>query len=772
MRIDIPPVFSMNGGEPAAPNSSENAGIESPGTFLAEIHQICRELHDAEAGSQSDENTQKQSAQGQENILSLLFGAALVCAQVSDAAQPTGSGTSENRAEAADNAPTSGASQPAWADAKSAGGAIAPILSGSQVASGGKPEQVPSDIITTDPGAAATKKSAPEKGGEQSKETSAAEVSAGSTASADEKSLPCVPASPANAGESGIEILSRARIAVSGTDTAKSGGDKSQGSTIPVLESPASQGPARSFAPAVSSDSMCVPVMPRVQAAIIDNGAFSDKGLAGLQAALVSSEVKEAPPGQVPTNQAADSESSPEGWSTMAIGRLIARLEASASAISPAQGSASLEAFSEARIAVFGSEAKSESVGSPSPALSGESTGVPVVPRVQAAITDNRVSAGLQAALVSSAINEPEPGQNKAAESEPFMEAWPGTGTDRLAARLDASPPPSAITSSQAPLDMSESWTRGEQRPVGGHVSFKRTEDSNPSPEGWLETDTPRVARQMDPSVSLSESSSAQVPQQPWGRWTKDEEPQLAAPLKTTGPNRRDVQEGKEVAAAASVPESADKKGMSPLTGKTRDVGQDLDPSRFFKQGLSDARREGTSQLLSGPVASEKREIPVQASAQVSGSRNSEFFLQIAEKFQMLVRNGNGEIHIQLRPENLGRLDIRAEAGANGVLARIVTESSSVKSYLESNLHALQQSFQEQGLKVERIDVLVHEGFDARNPAAHQQHSGNNGSSNPQADSSVVTPAGAQRAAMQDEILVDPMTLVYLGPNSTFHTTA
>jgi len=739
MRIDILPVFSMNGGEPAAPNSSENAGIESPGTFLAEIHQICRKLHDAEAGHQSDENAQKQSAQGQENILSLLLGAALTCAQVSDA--------------------------------QSAGSAVAPVLSGSQVASGGKPEQVPSDIITTDPGAAATKKSAPEKGGEQSKETSAAEVSADSTASADEKSLPCVPGSPANAGESGIEILSRARIAVSGTDTAKSGGDKNQGSSIPVLESPASQGPARSSAPAVSNESMGVPVMPRVQAAVIDNGAFSNKGLAGLQAALVSSEVKEAPPGQVPTNQAADSESSPEGWSTMAIGRLIAQLEASAWAISPAQGSASLEAFSEARIAVFGSEAKSESVGSPSPALSGESTGVPVVPRVQAAITDNRVTAGLQAALVSSAINEP-PGQNKAAESEPFTEAWPGTGTGRLAARLDASPSPSAITSSEAPLDMSESWIRGEQCPVGGHASFKRTEDSNPSPEGSLETDTPRVARQMDPSVSLSESSSAQAPQQPWGRWTKDEEPQLPAPLKTTEPNGRDVQEGKEVAAAASVPESADKKGMSPLTGKTRDGGQDLDPSRFFKQGLSDARREGTSQLLSGPVASEKREIPVQASAQVSGSRNSEFFLQIAEKFQMLVRNGNGEIHIQLRPENLGRLDIRAEAGANGVLARIVTESNSVKSYLESNLHALQQSFQEQGLKVERIDVLVHEGFDARNPAAHQQHSGNNGSSNPQADSSVVTPAGAQRAAMQDEILVDPMTLVYLGPNSTFHTTA
>jgi flagellar hook-length control protein FliK len=125
-----------------------------------------------------------------------------------------------------------------------------------------------------------------------------------------------------------------------------------------------------------------------------------------------------------------------------------------------------------------------------------------------------------------------------------------------------------------------------------------------------------------------------------------------------------------------------------------------------------------------------------------------------------------------LRPENLGRLEIRAEVGAMGVIARIATESSSVKSYLESNLHILQQSFQEQGLKVERIDVLVQEGFDARNPAAQQQNSGQNGSSNHPAGSPAARSLEPQSTVLQDELLVDGLTLMYLSPNSTFHTTA
>lgn len=261
MRIDIPLVFSMNGGEPGTTNSSENASIESPGTFLAEIHQVCRKLQDAEAGHQSDENAQKQSVQGQENILSLLLGAALACAQMSDAAKSAGTGTSENGPEASEDVVTSGASQPGGANAQSAGGAVVPVLSGSQIASGGKPEQVPSDMMTTDMGAAATKMSAPEKGGEPSKEASAAEMLAGSTASADEKSVPCVPASLAHAEESGTGVLSRERIAVSGADAAKSNGGKTQDS-IPVLELPSTQGPTRSSAPAMSSESMGVPSCP------------------------------------------------------------------------------------------------------------------------------------------------------------------------------------------------------------------------------------------------------------------------------------------------------------------------------------------------------------------------------------------------------------------------------------------------------------------------------------------------------------------------------
>ncbi len=219
--------------------------------------------------------------------------------------------------------------------------------------------------------------------------------------------------------------------------------------------------------------------------------------------------------------------------------------------------------------------------------------------------------------------------------------------------------------------------------------------------------------------------------------------------------------------------DSADNKRiMFQSAGKGREDGTDAGPVRPGRGVSFQVTRETASQPVSGMAfAPTQKESQLQASAQDSGIRGSDFLLQVAEKLQLIVRSGAGEIRIQLKPADLGRLEINAEAGANGVIARIATESGSVKSYLESNLHLLQQSFQEQGLKLERIDVMIQQEFDARNPAAQQQHSGNQESAGRGVPLSVSSLTD-RKGVPADEIQVDPLTLMYLKPNSTFHTTA
>jgi len=172
-------------------------------------------------------------------------------------------------------------------------------------------------------------------------------------------------------------------------------------------------------------------------------------------------------------------------------------------------------------------------------------------------------------------------------------------------------------------------------------------------------------------------------------------------------------------------------------------------------------------------VAADSKDLSTSKAQQSGAPRPPDMIFQLAEKIQTQLQNGGTEVKIQLKPEALGRMEIRAEAGAQGLVARIVTESASVKHYLESNLHILQQNLQDQGLKIDRIDFVVQDGLDSRFWGGQQQP-GQTGSGQQGGDwrGQADVPGVAAPMALDDEILVEPAVIATLGPNSTFHTVA
>jgi len=92
---------------------------------------------------------------------------------------------------------------------------------------------------------------------------------------------------------------------------------------------------------------------------------------------------------------------------------------------------------------------------------------------------------------------------------------------------------------------------------------------------------------------------------------------------------------------------------------------------------------------------------------------DQEFVIELAGRIQSQIRGGREMIRIQLHPEELGRLEIRAESGRNGIIARIAAESVDVKKLLETNLQSLQQTLEARGLKVDRLHIIVEESTDA-----------------------------------------------------------
>jgi flagellar hook-length control protein FliK len=158
---------------------------------------------------------------------------------------------------------------------------------------------------------------------------------------------------------------------------------------------------------------------------------------------------------------------------------------------------------------------------------------------------------------------------------------------------------------------------------------------------------------------------------------------------------------------------------------------------------------------------------------QNSPAQSRNFIFQLAEQIQVQLRNGKGEIRIQLKPESLGRLEIRAESANGGVVARIATESSQVKGYLENNLSFLQQALQGQGLRIDRIHIVIQNGFDFQSASGFTTQFGHAGSGHHGDGShSSARVVGLSSSNQSEEITVDPAAWIALNPNVSFHTVA
>lgn len=80
---------------------------------------------------------------------------------------------------------------------------------------------------------------------------------------------------------------------------------------------------------------------------------------------------------------------------------------------------------------------------------------------------------------------------------------------------------------------------------------------------------------------------------------------------------------------------------------------------------------------------------------------------QITDYMRGNVTDGVSEMDMQLHPANLGSVHIHLEAKEGVLTAQFTAQNESVKAALESQMIQLQDSFKEQGLTVESIEVMV-----------------------------------------------------------------
>jgi hypothetical protein len=153
--------------------------------------------------------------------------------------------------------------------------------------------------------------------------------------------------------------------------------------------------------------------------------------------------------------------------------------------------------------------------------------------------------------------------------------------------------------------------------------------------------------------------------------------------------------------------QSPAEKATEGLTLSTADgvVEEGDSPSLRFDAALRDVRSLG--------VAEGSPDKPAEAAAAAKGRDTAAapvkagVFEQIVQRAAVHVKNEQGEIRIDLKPEFLGHVRLQIVTENQQVTVRIHTELQMVRDMIESNIQQLKSDLQQQGLRVERVEVAV-----------------------------------------------------------------
>ncbi len=362
-------------------------------------------------------------------------------------------------------------------------------------------------------------------------------------------------------------------------------------------------------------------------------------------------------------------------------------------------------------------------------------------------------SSDLPGVMVEQA-NTPVAGQTRTAANDsilmPSVNEVPSQANTSDADRVKANPPdagqsqaaraslfqtgPAVATSQAAPAN---------ERPIKDHQQDWKMQ-ANTGGEGPERATTPSLTR---PAVAGIDDEQAHINRLTQERWPSDEGIAEKANRSATHPVQPIAGQAKDSKSIGLA--LADQKALSSEDEAANSRGQDK-PSPAARAALAninedDWQNRQSSDPVKGTAAEQTRPHPsmqdtakglagdplnltavksttgqTSALAQTSdpGAKTFQTTVmdQIVDKAALRSIHGRSEIQIRLKPEFLGQVQMNIAADKEQLLVRIITDQPMVKEIIETHLHQLRTELQNQGLTIDKFEVMV-------NPDADQQHS-------------------------------------------------
>lgn len=143
--------------------------------------------------------------------------------------------------------------------------------------------------------------------------------------------------------------------------------------------------------------------------------------------------------------------------------------------------------------------------------------------------------------------------------------------------------------------------------------------------------------------------------------------------------------------------------------GSNSEAGKDTSD----KSGIH-SRMETATAVASQLTQSIEQTFTQALSDSAEAVENTQIVRQIIDAVKVFNGNEFSSMEIALNPQHLGRLNLTVAAKQGVVTAQFVAENETVKRAIEAQLSVLKANFEQQGIKVEAIEVTVaSHGFDA-----------------------------------------------------------
>ena len=192
----------------------------------------------------------------------------------------------------------------------------------------------------------------------------------------------------------------------------------------------------------------------------------------------------------------------------------------------------------------------------------------------------------------------------------------------------------------------------------------------------------------------LSKLTEQQTVQQPVQQTVQKEIPVEEAAQKDSNP---------EVLVETTVQSTAD---------AVKDTGVD-DRENNQKESSSDKEQTGkgeTGNIFLQNLREGDFQPEVQQTAELSAAAEADtenIMKQIMDYMKLQLRADTTNLEMQLHPASLGTVQVQIASKAGAVTANFIAQNEAVKAALESQMVQLTQRFEEQGVKVEAIEVTV-----------------------------------------------------------------